>query len=169
MKFKTVVLTFAALAASSSLAAAFYGTGGVITRDGDYVIHTFTNATDTFTVKGSGKIDVLLVGGGGGGGTGRAGAGGGGGGGVVYVQNVDVTEQPYAILVGEGGSSGETGGGYGCLCADGAWRRRRRRFVGDDCHGSELRLGQDGWLRRRCRADTEFEWCWSACSWRSRH
>ena len=54
-------------------------TGGTITTDGNYTVHTFTSS-GTFTVtSGSGNVEYLVVGGGGGGGTGSAGGGGGAG------------------------------------------------------------------------------------------
>lgn len=118
MNFKTVVLASAALAASSSLAA-FYGTGGEVTRDGDYFIHTFTNANEveTFTVTGSGEVEVLLVGGGGGGG---AYNGGGGGGGQVLNDTLTLTAGVYRIVVGAGGEPGTcTGPGSGTGPEDG--------------------------------------------------
>ena len=40
---------------------AFSATGGTITTVGAYTIHTFTTS-GTFTVEGSGDIDVLIVG-----------------------------------------------------------------------------------------------------------
>lgn len=80
--------------------AEFVGTGGEVTRDGEYLVHTFTNATDTFTVAGSGEVEVLLVGGGGGGG---AYGGGGGGGGQVVSNRVTLTSRAYDIRVGAGG------------------------------------------------------------------
>ena len=72
----------------------FNATGGTITYDGDYKIHTFTTPSIDFTfdVLSLGTapynyVEVLVVGGGGGGGA-RAG-GGGGGGGMVYISEAD--------------------------------------------------------------------------------
>jgi hypothetical protein len=45
-------------------------TGGTISNADGYVIHTFTNVSDTFTMLSSGNIEYLVVAGGGGGGTG---------------------------------------------------------------------------------------------------
>ena len=42
-------------------------TGGTVTTDGDYKIHTFTTS-GTFTVTSGGDVSALVVGGGGGGG-----------------------------------------------------------------------------------------------------
>lgn len=105
-------------------------TGGSITTDGDYKIHTFTSS-GTFTVTKIGydltygdKVEYLIVAGGGGGSgsanvsatqiTGSA----GGAGGLVANEAYDqtVTAQEYTIIVGEGGPghgyslSGEDGG-----------------------------------------------------------
>ncbi len=62
-------------------------TGGTITYDGDYIIHTFTES-GTFTINFATNVEVMVVAGGGGGGSdnyesGR-GAGGGGAGGYIY-------------------------------------------------------------------------------------
>ena len=114
-KLTSAVCGFCALAGLGAHAE-FYATGGEVTRDGEYVIHTFTNATDTFTVTGSGEIEVLLVGGGGGGGYYYG--GGGGGGAVVYRQNISVTAGAYSLKVGEGGA-GATGTSVSVLSQNG--------------------------------------------------
>jgi len=70
----------------------------------NYRIHAFTNVgTSTFTVidKGTTTADILIVAGGGGGG-GRHG-GGGGGGGVLY-GSLNLANQDYTVVVGDGGS-----------------------------------------------------------------
>ena len=81
-------------------------TGGTITYDGDYKIHTFTS-DGTFTVKSLGstedEVEALVVAGGGAGG-GSFYAGGGGGGGVVYHAAKTVTVQAYGVTVGAGGA-----------------------------------------------------------------
>lgn len=82
-------------------------TGGTITTDGDYKIHTFT-ASGTFEVTaGSGDVWYAVVGGGGGGG----GFGGGGAGG--YRENGDydyaVTVGSYTVTVGGGGNGSASG------------------------------------------------------------
>lgn len=94
-------------------------TGGTITRDGDYLVHTFTSS-GTFTVTGAGEVDFLIVAGGGGGGSNiRAGGGGGAGGLRKYVTGEDnnsesgpitVTAQEYYIVVGAGGAAKAKGG-----------------------------------------------------------
>ena len=78
-------------------------TGGTITHDGMYTIHTFTS-NGTFTPSLSMSVSALVVGGGGGGGSLNYNAsGGGGGGGVVYDSAHPVTAQAYSIVVGAGG------------------------------------------------------------------
>ena len=57
-------------------------TGGTITTDGDYKVHTFTSSSDDFVITsatGLGLVEYLIIGGGGGGGY-LAGGGGGAGG-----------------------------------------------------------------------------------------
>ncbi|MBU2523129.1 MAG: LamG domain-containing protein, partial [Nanoarchaeota archaeon] len=75
-------------------------TGGTITQDGNYTIHTFTS-NDTFSVTTGCNVEVLVVAGGGGGG-GNYGGGGGGGGGVVYNSTYSVTSSPINVTVGAG-------------------------------------------------------------------
>ncbi|MFA5360174.1 MAG: glycine-rich domain-containing protein [Patescibacteria group bacterium] len=90
-------------------------TGGEITTDGAYTIHTFKEVGNfNFVVPAgmSGNIEVLVVGGGGGGGNGanpHGGAGGGGAGGVVYESSHSVSAQEYSVTVGDGGASSANG------------------------------------------------------------
>ena len=102
-------------------------TGGTITTDGDYKIHTFTGP-GTFTVtcagnpSGSDSVDYLVIAGGGGGG-GREVGGGGGAGGyresynpcvsgpytaspLATPSSLPVTATGYPITVGAGGAGG---------------------------------------------------------------
>jgi len=98
---------------SSSNSAGTYGnTGGTITTDGAYKVHTFLVADSgtNFTPCYAGNVAALVVGGGGGGG-GNAG-GGGGGGGVEYNATLAVTATNYNVIVG-GGGDGATGGNNG--------------------------------------------------------
>ena len=83
--------------------------GGIITTNGPYRIHSFTTVgTSTFTPSFSGPVEVLIVGGGGGGG--RNIGGGGGGGGVIWIPSVNVSaDTSYSIVVGDGGASGTNG------------------------------------------------------------
>ncbi len=103
-------------------------TGGTITTSGNFKIHTFTGP-GTFTVcsvgnaAGSNAVDYLVVAGGGGGGgecANSGGASGGGAGGLrigavaaspthsplVAAGGLAVPVQPYAIVVGGGGTEG---------------------------------------------------------------
>ena len=92
-------------------------TGGTITTDGDYKVHTFTSS-GTFTVSGLGanstygaKVEYLVVAGGAGGGSNGHGAGGGAGGyrhNSAY--NFTVSAQGYSITVGGYGNM-QNGGG----------------------------------------------------------
>jgi len=79
-------------------------TGGTVTTDGTYRIHTFTSS-GTFTTAFNAGVELLVVGGGGGG----AGtfAGGGGAGGVVHdPSGATMTSGSYTITVGQGGLGG---------------------------------------------------------------
>ena len=80
-------------------------TGGTITTDGNYKIHSFTNTGNTnFVVTGSGTVEYLVIAGGGGGGS--ANTGGGGAGGYRTASGFAVTAQTYTITVGAGGAGG---------------------------------------------------------------
>lgn len=90
-------------------------TGGTITTDGDFKIHTF-NSSDTFTVTlgddptDGDRVEYLIVAGGGGvgGGTGSGPFYGGGGGAGEYLANAaqTVIATSYTITVGAGGAGG---------------------------------------------------------------
>jgi hypothetical protein len=80
--------------------------GGTVTYDGNYVIHTFTNS-GTFTINQAVNAEVLVVAGGGGGGAGingYGGSGGGGAGGVIYNANYSISANSYSVTVGAGGA-----------------------------------------------------------------
>ena len=80
-------------------------TGGTITTDGDYKVHTF-NSSDPFevtTLGDIGTVEVLVVAGGGSGGSGYG--GGGGAGGVVHHTTKTVTATSFPVVIGAGGSS----------------------------------------------------------------
>jgi len=81
-------------------------TGGTITYDGDYVIHTFLS-DGTFTPNSAFNVEYLIVAGGGGGG-GRAGGGGGSGG--VLTDVVAVTAGVNTVTIGVGGVGGAADG-----------------------------------------------------------
>jgi len=118
------------------------GSGGIITTNGSYTIHSFTTVgTTTFTVTSPISIDYFVVAGGGSGGSGR---GGGGGAGGVLSGSIILQTGSYTINVGAGGASASndnqgndggsssigtlivaTGGGGG-----GGWNTRRGRNGG---------------------------------------
>jgi len=89
--------------------------GGIISYDGDYIIHTY-NVSDNFIVQGgSGNIQILLVGGGGGSGGGSASNSSGtntsalvgaGGGGLVKETSINISSNLYYIEIGNGGAGG---------------------------------------------------------------
>lgn len=85
-------------------------TGGTITTDGAYTVHTFTSS-GTFTVTEAGGVNYLVVGGGGGGGT----LGGGGGGAGDFRNGTDhaVSVQAYSITIGAGGAGSAINGDDG--------------------------------------------------------
>jgi hypothetical protein len=75
-------------------------TGGNITTNGGYRIHTFTNSGTFEVTAGSGAVELLIVAGGGSGGNS---VGGGGGGGGVVSTSVLVSISSVDIVVGIGG------------------------------------------------------------------
>jgi hypothetical protein len=81
--------------------------GGSITVDGLYTIHTF-NTNDTFVVTSNKLADILVVAGGGAGGPPAAAnnysGGGGGGGGVIATSSFPLVKGSYPVIVGAGGS-----------------------------------------------------------------
>lgn len=77
--------------------------GGIITYDGDYKIHTF-NSSDNFIVYSTIDASVLIVGGGGSG----ANISGGGGGEVIQT-SFTLNQGTYPVIVGIGGYSASTG------------------------------------------------------------
>ena len=89
-------------------------TGGTITEDGDYKVHTF-NSSGTFEISDingvlASQVEYLVIAGGGGGASGVNAVGGGGGaGGYRTATNFAVTAQSYSITVGAGGSGGVMG------------------------------------------------------------
>lgn len=90
--------------------------GGTITYDGNYKIHTFTTTgSNTFTITQLSNIssyniyDLLLVGGGGGGVASNVVGGGGAGGQVIYSQSLAFTTTGnYTANVGNGGGINTT-------------------------------------------------------------
>ena len=87
----------------------FSATGGTITTDGIYKVHTFLSS-GTFTTTVDGTVDVFLVGGGGCGGVDIG--GGGGAGGVLTSTSRSLSAGSHSIVVGAGApthSGGEGG------------------------------------------------------------
>lgn len=87
--------------------------GGTITTDGDYKVHTFTSS-GTFTlttISGATKVlvQVMVLGGGGGGGFYL---GGGGGGGAMLETVVSMGTGSYTVTVGAGGNATTNGNSY---------------------------------------------------------
>ncbi|MDC3375272.1 hypothetical protein OAW27_00340 [bacterium] len=82
--------------------------GGTITTDGDYKVHTFTSS-GTFTLNSgpfSGDFEYLVIAGAGGGGSGTA--GGGGAGGYLTSSSVTLSGATYPVVIGAGGAGGAT-------------------------------------------------------------
>jgi hypothetical protein len=92
------------------------GTGGTITTDGEYYIHTFTSDGTFVAPAGITEIEYLILGGGGGG---RQGAGGdakkagAGGAGVLTTGTIEVSTGSYPVTIGLGGSKGTFNGDNG--------------------------------------------------------
>ena len=83
--------------------------GGTVTVNGLYRVHTFTTVgTTTFTFSGPASItaQLLVVAGGGGSGNPVGTSGGGGAGGLIFLSTVTLTSagSPYTVTVGAGGS-----------------------------------------------------------------
>ena len=106
MKIMIILIGMILLVFSMSNASAILlcGTGGTLTHDGDYCVHTFT-ANGTFVSPGDIQADALIIAGGGAGG--NWGGGGGGAGGVIYKNGTDslsLTVTSYPVVVGLGGA-----------------------------------------------------------------
>lgn len=86
-------------------------TGGSITTNGSYKIHTFTSSSSfiTGTYALMGNYEYIIVAGGGAAGTAHTGAGGGGGGGYL-TGNVSLSPSTtYNIVIGAGGTAPNAG------------------------------------------------------------
>ena len=83
--------------------------GGTVTTQGDYKIHTFSSSSMFVltSAPANATVDYLMVAGGGGGGSDMG--GGGGGGGVLVGTNAVLTAGTYAITVGAGGAGALAG------------------------------------------------------------
>ncbi len=78
-------------------------TGGVMTTDGAYTIHTFLSSDD-FVVTTGGDIDFMIVAGGGGGCS-----GGGGGGGMIVLAAQTIGTGTFPVVIGNGGAGAAAG------------------------------------------------------------
>jgi len=88
---------------------AIIATGGTVTTDGAYKVHTFLSS-GTFFIDTDVTCECLIVAGGGGGGGNHG--GGGGAGGLVYHATKSISAGSYTITVGAGGTgrlNGDTG------------------------------------------------------------
>lgn len=81
-------------------------TGGSITTDGNYKVHTFTSSGTFEILSGTGTVESLVVAGGGGGGGGYYGGGGGAGGLIHTTPGASYGVGTYTVTVGSGGSGG---------------------------------------------------------------
>ena len=87
-------------------------TGGTITTDGDYKVHSFTTSGSfsfTVTAGSAPEVEYLVIAGGGSGGSGATnssyGSGGGGAGGYRTATGFSVSTQQYTVVVGAGGAN----------------------------------------------------------------
>lgn len=87
------------LLSSNDFSTFVIATGGTVTTDGDFKVHTF-NSSGSFVVTNPGSVEHLVIGGGGGGGANR---GGGGGAGGYLSGSANTTIGTYPITVGAGG------------------------------------------------------------------
>ena len=90
-------------------------TGGTITTDGDYKVHSFTTSGSfSFNVTTAGntpEVEYLVIAGGGSGGGGNDAGGGGGAGGYLTATGFSVSATSYNIVIGGGGAA-YTGSSY---------------------------------------------------------
>ncbi len=86
-------------------------TGGTVTTQGDYKIHTFTTSANFVVTTSGANAEMLLIAGGGGSGASHITssytterAGGGGAGGYRHFTSIPLSNQTYSIIVGAGGT-----------------------------------------------------------------
>ena len=82
---------------------AIVATGGTITQDGDYKVHTFTSNGTFEITAGSNTVNYLVQGGGGSGAKRSGGFAGGGAGGGIKVDSISGIIGSYSVVVGTGG------------------------------------------------------------------
>lgn len=85
-------------------------TGGTITTDGNFRVHTFTSSGTFQITAGTGTVESLVIAGGGGGGGGNYGGGGGGGGYIHTTPGSIYGVGSYTVTVGAGGTGGNAAG-----------------------------------------------------------
>jgi len=111
MKKLFAFLLFALLACGRMAVAYPTATGGTITTNAGYRIHTF-KSSGSFVVSGSGSLasDSLIVAGGGGGGVNdNSSSGGGGAGGLISTNPFSLSAATYTVTIGAGGGAGVKG------------------------------------------------------------
>lgn len=100
-------------------------TGGSVTTDGNYTVHTFNSSSDFIALGALNAVEYIILAGGGGGGAGFGnGTGGGGGGGGLLssisgfssgsasaaLSSINISAGTYAVAVGAGGAGGDQAG-----------------------------------------------------------
>ena len=106
--------------AAETAAEPITATGGSISYDGDYVVHTFTTSGTFEITAGEGEVEYLVIAGGGGGGSNGGGGGAGGyrssvsgessGGGASAETPLTMGVGTYTVTIGNGGAGGTSGG-----------------------------------------------------------
>tara|TARA_B110000495_G_scaffold171752_1_gene160215 strand:+ start:929 stop:1822 length:894 start_codon:yes stop_codon:yes gene_type:complete len=92
------------------MAEGFTATGGTITTDGSYTVHSFTSS-GTFTPSSAGTVEYLVVAGGGGRGKEAYYGGGGGAGGFLTATDFAVAATGLTVTIGAGGAESLNGTG----------------------------------------------------------
>lgn len=131
--------------------------GGTVTYDGDYKIHTF-DSSGTFIITQPIDASILVVGAGGSGGSSRYdGVGGyitgcGGGGGEVLFQNISIASGVHNVLIGKGyAGTSANGGNSSFLNLDASGGKGGGQGVGGVGGGSGngLYIGGNSWSDNR--------------------